>query len=301
MKLERVTNNSFWTGLAIAFARSFPAWLGEPIAKLIGTIGAMNPNSPVVQALRLNQWVIHDGKISPEDLQQVVKKTYQHQAKAIFETFHYMNRRDRMKDLVSFNPKFQKLIDEQAHSSRGLIMLLPHMCGFDLCGFALGNYGFKFLTLSYPNPPSGYEWQNKIREDHGMDVMPFSPSALRAARERLQAGGAVLTGLDRPNPESGYLPKFFGRPAALPVSYVRLALKTNARVHVVGVESTDGKYVVDVSDEIPMIPNEDGHLEVIQNAESVMKAAETYIRRNITSWAMFYPVWPEARDEVPVS
>lgn len=299
MKPEYDTNDSFWTGLAIAFSQSFPSWLGEPISRLIGTIGAKNPKSPVVQALRINQWVINEGKITPRDLQQAIKRVYQNQAKALYETYHYMLRRDQMKDLVSFSSKFLKLIDEQAHSSRGLILLLPHMCGFDLCGYALGNYGFKFLTLSYPNPPSGYEWQNKIREKHGMEVMPFSPAALRAARERLQAGGSVLTGLDRPNPDSGYHPQFFNRPAALPVSYVRLALKTNARVHVVGVESNARKYIVNVSDEIPMVPGNDGHEEIVQNAERVLKEAETFIRRNTTSWAMFYPVWPEAKDEVP--
>lgn len=259
----------------------------------------MRTHSAVVQALRLNQWLINDGKLTPQQLKQRVKLVYQHQAKALYETYHYMYRRDRINDLVSFTPKFKKLIDEQPHSNRGLIMLLPHMCGFDLGGFALGNYGFKFLTLSYPNPPSGYQWQNKIRQEHGLDVMPFSPSALRAAIERLENRGAVLTGLDRPNPESGYRPSFFGRPAALPVSYVRMALKTKAAVRVVGVEPQERKYVIDVSDEIPMIPSNDGHAEVIENAERVLKEAEVFIRRNSTYWAMFYPVWPEAKNEVP--
>lgn len=299
MKKDNVAGSTFWTGLAITVSQSVPSWIGRPAAWLIGAFIANNPYNSIVQALRLNQWVINDGKLTPRELKRAVRLVYQHQAKSLYETYHYMFRKNRVRDLVGFSPKFVKLIEDQASSSRGLILLVPHLCGFDMGGFALAAYGFKFLTLSYPNPPGGYKWQNKIREEHGMDVMPFSITALREARVRLEAGGTVLTGLDRPNPESGYSPRFFGRPAALPVSYVRLALKTNARVYVVGVEAEGKRYMINVSDEIPMIPSEDGHQEIIQNAERVLKEAEVFIRRNSTYWAMFYPVWPEASDEIP--
>jgi predicted LPLAT superfamily acyltransferase len=35
------------------------------------------------------------------------------------------------------------------------------------------------------------------------------------------------------------------------------------------------------------------------NTEMVLKVAEGYIRQAPYQWAMFYPVWPEALNEMP--
>lgn len=283
----------------MGISQLLPNQIGYFVADQISSLLSRRLSSPLVKAVMGNQWVIHEGNLSRKELLHKVRMVYHYQSRSLFETYRYMDRPDRLGDLVTFSPKLAEVLKMQLSSSRGLMLLLPHTCGFDLGGFALARR-FKFLTLSYPNPPSGYQRQNEIRRKHGMDVLPLSFSALRTARELLEKGGTVLTGLDRPNPESGYAPRFFGRAAPLPVAHIRMALKTNAAVRAIAMlEGPKKSYVIEVSDEIPLEPRADAHQEIIENAERVLKEAEKFILINPDRWVMFYPVWPEVEKQIP--
>jgi KDO2-lipid IV(A) lauroyltransferase len=91
------------------------------------------------------------------------------------------------------------------------------------------------------------------------------------------------------------LPRFFGRPAALPLHAIHLAMRARVPIAVVAATSApDGKYHVEVSEMIEPNgdPREDG--EVIQNAEIVLRVAEGFIRRAPHQWSVPLPVWPSA-------
>ncbi len=113
----------------------------------------------------------------------------------------------------------------------------------------------------------------------------------------MKEGYSVVTGIDRPLPEGSdakYRPHFFGREAALPVFYGRLALETNAVVRVAcGVRNEDGLYFVDATDPIPMEKRNDLVEENVFNAESVLRPTEKFIRKAQSQWCMLHPVWPE--------
>jgi KDO2-lipid IV(A) lauroyltransferase len=169
-----------------------------------------------------------------------------------------------------------------------------------LAGAALALNGLCFQTLSFPNVNDGYAWQNRIRRHLGLEVTPLSMSSLQLARERLQKGGTVLSGLDRPHPGSNYMPRFFGRPAALPVFHVRLGLRTHCPIYVVAVlTQPDGKYYLDCSEAIWMQPHPNANTEIITNAEKVLLAGEVFIRKAPEQWAMTYAVWPEVINAIP--
>ena len=297
---EHFIQGSLSTAIAVNLSQALPERFGYPVAKAIGGLLSARFFSPVVKAVKLNQWVAHDRKLSRRDLNAAVRQVFLNQARSLYTFYHNLDRPERVKQLVMLSPRMQQMMDTSNQGERGTLMLIPHLTGFDMGGLRLGMIGFKFLTLSYPNPTKGYEWQNKLRIDRGVEVMPMSFQSTHLARERLQTGGTVLTGIDRPHPGSGYTPDFFGRPAELPVAYIKLALKTNARVFVVAFQSLpDFTYELDVSDEIPMLPNSDPKTELEENASRVLKAAEGFIRKNPASWAMFYPVWPELEEEMP--
>jgi KDO2-lipid IV(A) lauroyltransferase len=100
--------------------------------------------------------------------------------------------------------------------------------------------------------------------------------------------------------DSKYCPRFFGRPASMPVLHILLALKTNAPVVVTAaIMRPDGIYQFFASDFIAMQPHSDRHTEILLNAERVLSVAEGFIRQAPQQWAMFYPVWPEALEEMP--
>ena len=61
----------------------------------------------------------------------------------------------------------------------------------------------------------------------------------------------------------------------------------------------DGNYLIEASEPIWMQPYPDLRKEIEQNAERVLAEAEKFIRKVPHQWSMFYPVWPEALNEVP--
>jgi KDO2-lipid IV(A) lauroyltransferase len=110
----------------------------------------------------------------------------------------------------------------------------------------------------------------------------------------------VLTGIDRPVPDPGSRPRFFGRPAVLPMHHIFLA--TKARVPVMLMASdlqADGKYHIATSDLIEMDPDPDRERGAIRNAEKVLTIAEGFIRRVPQQWLVSLPVWPETLDLTP--
>jgi phosphatidylinositol dimannoside acyltransferase len=177
------------------------------------------------------------------------------------------------------------------------VVVCPHLSNFELMGYALAISDVKVQVLSYPDPVATYKWQNQLRQREGIIVTPLSLSAFRQARQRLREGGSILTGLDRPL-EKGYhekyQPTFFGHPAHLPVTYVRMALEANAPVYVFAATyQPDGKYCLEGSQPIWMESKDDLETEILVNAHQVLAVAEEMIKKYAEQWAMFYPVWPE--------
>lgn len=297
---DELTQGSLSTILVMKLSQGLPSKVAYPFIRTLAAAITARWYNPVVKAVRLNQAVVHDFHLTRSQLNRAVYRVFCNQSRALYNFYHYLDRLDRIQELVRISPRMKMMMDGCNKGGRGTFMLIPHLSGFDLGGLLLASLGFKFLTLSYPNPPKGYKLQNKLRNDRGEEVMPMSFESLRLARERLQTGGTVLTGVDRPLEGSGYRPLFFGHPAELPVAYMKLALKTNARVHVVGFQTLpDLTYELDASDEIPFVREDDPTAELENNAGRVLQVCETYIRRNPASWAMFYPVWPQFASKVP--
>lgn len=295
----------FWKtesfGTIISYLISqLPPVVGYPLADLIAHFAANDVMSPGHRAMRVNQWVVHGGKITPRKLRQVVRQAYYNQARAIYDFYHYLDRPNDVRRMVTMTSKFKAMMHEAMQEKQGTLLLMPHLTGFNLGGVLLPLLGFKILTLSYPNPTVGYRMQNKFRIDHGLEVEPMSVSSWQHARERLQQGGTVLTGVDRPQGNQTYGPVFFGKPSALPVAYTQLALHTGARVFVVGFHTyPDRTCVLDVSDQVPMEKHPDPHEEKRLNAEKVLLEVEKFIRKDPTQWVMFFPVWPGADADLP--
>lgn len=293
MKSPLISTDAFGTGFAILVSHVLPPWLGYPVARFISRIVSIFPNGAAYQALRMNQWTARGKNLSERELRQAVHTVFANQGRALYDFYHSLDRPGEISRLVSLTPKFEALVEDLKKGNKATILLIPHLSGFNLGGLRLVQEGLRYLTLSYPNPSRGYVWQNNLRNQRGMEVLPMTVSALRNARERLQAGGVVLTGIDRPLNETPYHPRFFGYPSNLPVSYIRLALKMKARLFVVGfLTLPDHTHLIDVSNEIILENDPDPVKELECNAEKVLQQAEVFIRQDLAQWMMFYPVWP---------
>jgi KDO2-lipid IV(A) lauroyltransferase len=197
-------------------------------------------------------------------------------------------------------PSFQQLAQRPEFDKCGLVVVGLHLSNFDLILQWLCKQGMKPLILTIPNPAGGRRMEYEMRKRIGIKLLPASVSAFRQALKHLQQGGMVVTGIDRPIPTPQARPRFFGRPAALHMHHIFLA--TKAHVPIVVAATTldqDGKYHVFASDFLEMDSHPDPEVEMLRNAEKVLRIAEEFIRRAPQQWSVPLPVWPEVMDLVP--
>lgn len=298
-KLQPLVTSALGMGAALAVGALIPSRLGYALARSLARRVVRRKNDPIVKAVRLNQWVIR-GKPTSSELDEAVAQVFQSQGRFLFDFYHNLRNPKRVLRFVKFSPAFENLLAESRTCAHPTVFVAPHVGAIDLAGYAIALAGLPVQILSYPQVNSGYAWQNYLRRKQGLNITPISASTLTQARIHLQQGGTVLTGMDRPNPGSGYAPRFFGLPAELPVFYVRLALKTGVPVRLVTVHSVkDGEYLLDCSEPVIMKPNPDPRKEIIANAERILSLSESFIARHPDQWSMFYPVWPELTNQVP--
>jgi lauroyl/myristoyl acyltransferase len=297
---RKIINSSFGINSAYLIGKYMPNWLGQRFVALTADWISAHKHWNLVQAVRCNQWVARGENINGHALDDVVRENFRSIANSIFDLYHNIDNPSAFLRIVEPNPTAIQLVQRPEFSDRGLILAGLHISNFDMVFQTGGLAGMKALVLTLPELNTGYQKQVEMRVQKGMQIIQASVGTVKHCIDHLKAGGLVLTGIDRPDAGSRYRPRFFGRPAALPIHHVFLALK--ARVPVIlgaTIKRADGKYHLKFSEPIDMQSHPDRETEILLNAENILHVAETFIREDPTQWAMTFPVWPEALDLVP--
>jgi lauroyl/myristoyl acyltransferase len=300
MNLNQILNSRQSGRVALAIARYIPPGIGKSLSNAIAKYLVRRPDLPLIHATRINQWVAQGQNLSYEQLNQVVLETIQNYTLSMYTLFHYWENLGPLEKMIRYDPNTENLIQRSQERKHGAMVVFIHSCNFDVSLRAASSRGLKGLVLSLPEANEAIEWQHAMRESSGVEVKPASIAVLREASNRLEAGETVVTGLDRPMPESKYKPIFFGRPTALPVHYIYLALKANVPVALsTAIRQTDGVYEVVSSDLVDLREYQDRRKEVLMNAGMILEIAEEFIRRAPTQWSVLHPLWPEEAEKLP--
>ena len=298
--LQQVINSSLSLRLVSSLAHSLPPRLGYQFAYGLAEQVARRQHSRLVRAVRANQWVIHGETLQANALDEVVRQTLRYSAHSLFDLYHYNSDPEATRQLLVFDSSFDAIIRRSEFEERGLVIAGLHISSFDLVLQWVCRTGLKPLVITIPNPQGGRQVEYEVRKRLGMNLIPASVTACRHALKHLQHGGMVLTGIDRPIEQPEVWPRFFGRPAALPVHHIFLAIKARVPIRIaVNYLQPNGKYHIVASDPIDMEPCSDAVEEMLQNAEKVLTVAEEFIRRSPQQWAVPLPVWPQSMDLVP--
>jgi len=294
MDIESLINHEYGIRTGLAVARLIPKSAAYALARfLAGQIA--HRDQDWIHAVRSNQWVVSGGRASASELDVAVQKTFEYRAYAIVDLYHNIQMRERILAAVEFDESAQRIIERSKKAQEGTVVVIPHVANYELTGLAAALCGGVGVALTLPEQPGGYKYHDKIRRDYGIEAMPASMSSFKYAAQVLRQGGVVGTGLDRPLPNAGYKPRFFGRDASLPVHYVVLAMKAKVPMILAYVKrQDDGKYKAFASDLIPVTVYGDRRSTILANAEKMLKMCEEPIRRDPYQWAMFYQVWPDA-------
>ncbi len=292
---QSIINSRIGVGLALGFGRALSPRLGIPLARGIADWISRRRRWSLVRAARLNQWVARGCRSTPEELDLAVRDTFRHTARCIYDLYHNLHNLEAAEKLIRFTPEIDAVIEgSRSEGGQGLLVVGVHMSNFDMVAQAAALRGLRAQAISVPRPNDGYEWQNELRVIAGLEITPASKEALRKAHARLEAGGVVITGMDRPVEDSRYRPRFFGHPSAAPVAYIQLALRAKVPVRVAAaIKRADGRYSIEASEPVWLKPYGDRQAEIVCNAEMLLEIAEDYIRQAPEQWAMFFPLWPD--------
>ncbi|MFZ0544339.1 MAG: hypothetical protein WAM60_02805 [Candidatus Promineifilaceae bacterium] len=293
-KFQEIVNGRLGIAFALGLARTLPPVIGYRTAFFLASRIAHRRNLAMVQAVRSNQWVIHDQAPNSAELDALVDQAFHHTARCLYDLYHNLHDLPRMQKLIDFGSDFEALVERINSRKRGMVIVGPHLSNFDFVGQAAAMKGMRAIVITFARPSEGYKWQNDIRQYAGLEIAPASMAVMKDAAKRLKGGETVLTGIDRPVPDPRHRPLFFGHPSSLPVHHITLALRAKVPVLVAGVEMrADNIYEVVVSDDIQMEDYGDREKDILCNAERVLEVAADMIRRVPEQWTMTYPVWPE--------
>lgn len=284
--------------LAICLSRSLSSQQADRFIKSIVYLITRRRHAPLIRTIRANQSVIRNIAFDSPLLDDVAYQVLYRAGRGYYDLYRTLTKEPEMiREMVQFRPQLFSVLEQAAQQKRGVVISIIHTSNFDLAAAAFAHSNFDIQMLTYPNPTDGHELQNELRMNDGYIVTPASKSALKMALKRLQAGGVVLTGIDRPLPiRRGRRKKvfFFGRLAALPTGHIRLAMSTNALLVFVHTErSKEGKYYVHVEPPIELIRTGNRQKDILSNTEQLLTLAEEKIRAKPEEWMMFNPVWPE--------
>jgi KDO2-lipid IV(A) lauroyltransferase len=299
LRLQDLVNSRLGIGFALAFGRLLPPAIAYRLIPVLADRVSRRRNSAMIRAVRANQWVVHGGQVSDEQLDGLVRDTFRHTARCLYDLYHNLDKSEEMQRLIGFGPYADEYLNRVDQRERGRIIVGAHMSNFDFVLQSAGRFGFRALALALPEQLGGYKWQYELRRSAGLEIVPTSLSSIRLAGKRLREGGTVVTGVDRPLQGSRHQPRFFGRPAAIPVHHILLALKEDVPILVAAaILRPSGTYDILVSDPIEMRRGANRRAELIENAEAVLAQVESFIQIAPEQWSMFYPVWPDALDEL---
>ncbi|OGO30037.1 MAG: hypothetical protein A2136_09760 [Chloroflexi bacterium RBG_16_54_11] len=297
---RKIINSPFGLTLARFVGKYTPYWLGDRIAYFAADRISRRKDWVLVRAVRCNQWVVHRQNLEQAELDRLVAENFRTIACSIFDLYHNIHNPTASIKIIEPDPVAIQLVQRPEFSSRGLIVAGIHMSNFDMAFQVGGLAGIKAIALTLPELDAGYRVQLEMRQKNGLNVIQTSVGTLKHAVDHLKAGGMVITGLDRPDENYKYHPRFFGVPANIPIHHVFLALKAHVPIMVAGViKKTDGKYHFLFSEPIEMQPHPDRQQEIILNAENILHVAEDFVQRDPIQWSMTYPVWPQIMSGVP--
>jgi len=281
--------------LGLWLGRYVSPGMGYTLADALTWSVSRQRNSTMGQAIRANMRLVLGDDASDQQVEHAVAGVFHNAGRAYYDLYHALGvGKEAIRSSVTFTPRTEGYLQEYQRNGGGHVVVSAHVSNFDLAGLAFATRGIPIQALTWPNPTSGYDVQNEMRQSWGIDITPVSMSALRQALNRLRSGGLVITGIDRPDPTGSGDPLiFFGQIVYLPTGHVRLAMQADVPIAVAGVRNDPKRphaYLVDVEPPLALERKATRVETIRHNAQRVLSLIETKIRQDPDQWLMFYPM-----------
>lgn len=190
------------------------------------------------------------------------------------------------------------LIDDALAGGCGVIMVLPHLGGWDFGGAWLASTGYgATVVVEALDPPELFDWFAQLREALGLRVVPHGADAGAAVLRVLRSNGIVGLLSDRDLARTGVEVTFFGERTTLPAGPATLALRTGAPILPAAIYFEGGRgsrHLGVVRPPLDTSRTPGGKLrdDVARITQSMAGELEVLIRRAPEQWHLMQPNWP---------
>jgi lauroyl/myristoyl acyltransferase len=188
-------------------------------------------------------------------------------------------------------------VETAMQPGRGLIMVMPHLGGWEWGGMWLTRQGFPMtVVVEALQPPELFEWFAGFRRSLGMNVVPVGPSAGTAVLRALGDGHIVCLLSDRNvGDTAGVQVSFFDEVTTLPAGAATVALRTGAPLMPAAVYFSgrhDGHFGI-VRPPLDTARTGVRLRDEVQRVTQLLAGElEILIRQAPTQWHLMQPNWP---------
>jgi lauroyl/myristoyl acyltransferase len=183
-------------------------------------------------------------------------------------------------------------IEAARSAGRGMVLTAPHFGNLDI---VMQVAAVRSLPLTMPaehlQPECLFQYVCSLRASHGMlRLVPVDGPLLELFRALRRNEGVALAA-DRDVSGSGCVVDFFGVPALLPDSHVRLALRTGAgMVAGFSYRRPGGRFLLRLF-AVPLEGTGDGDGRVDRGMEALVSLLEERIGADPGQWVLTVPLW----------
>ena len=281
-----------------SFSRSVPRPLAELTAMGLSRVAASVSKERRMLVARHLRRV--DPSLSGKELDRAVDATFDSYARYWVESFRLPQLSPEEVDF-GFALEHYAYISEGLAAGKGIILVLPHLGGWEWAGFwATQVMNVPVTVVVEPlEPPGLFDFFAEFRRKLGMNIVPLGPDAGREILHALASNHIVCLLADRDIVGDGIELEFFGETTTLPAGPATLALRTGAALLTCAVyfEGRSGRRAIV---EPPMVITREGRLrdDVRRLTTELARRLEGLIRRSPTQWHLQQPNWPSDYDEL---
>ena len=198
-------------------------------------------------------------------------------------------------DHLELKPEDWERFEVARAKGRGVLLLTPHLGNWEFGAPFVRARGVSLQVITQAEPQDSLtELRQASRSRWGIETLVIgeNPFAFVEVIRRLEAGATIALLVDRPPAPSAVTVKLFGHRFAASIAPAELARATGCVLLPVCIPRTREGYVVEVFPEIiydrVTLRTREARANLTQD---IMKQFEPVIRRHLTQWFHFVPVW----------
>lgn len=237
-----------------------------------------------------------------EHLDGVVQAAFQSYAEYWLETFRLgrYSSEDLLRMVQPVGDSVQ-VMEQAMAEGRGVLLITPHLGFYDLGVAWIGLHGWQFTTVAEVlRPQALFEWFARIRERHGMKVLPArnGRSVRRRLGEILDSGASVALVSDRDLGRRGIWVEFFGERTTFPASPALLLVQKKVPLVAGSATKHPGGFSI-FMERVEYRLSGDEEADISAVAQTIAHALEKLIRAAPEQWHLFGSNWPSDEEGMP--